>query len=69
VYVLLYRSRQTQGKANKIMINYKIWIKGNSGTLSVNVYKTKKGALSAAKRIANEAFYGEEVQITLEEIN
>lgn len=51
------------------MINYKIWIKSNSGTLSVNVYKTKKGALSAAKRIANEAFYGEEVQITLEEIN
>ena len=50
------------------MTNYKIWIKGNSGILSVNAYKTKKGALGIAKRIANEAFYGEEVEITLEEI-
>ena len=31
-------------------------------------YKTKKGAIGAGKRIANQAFYGQKVEIIAEEI-
>jgi len=47
------------------MKNFKVTIKGNSGILSYEVCKTEKGANGFAKRIANEAFFGEEVQITI----
>lgn len=47
------------------MKNFKVTIKGNSGVLSYEVSKTEKGANGFAKRIANEAFFGEEVQITI----
>ena len=46
--------------------NYIIGIKGKSGHIQKSVfYKTEKGALGSAKKIANEAFYGEEVEITI----
>ena len=46
---------------------YKITIKGQSGTISWGScdYKTMKGAVGMAKRKANEAFYGEEVEISI----
>ncbi len=48
------------------MKNYKVTIKGKSGVLKYEVFKTLKGANGFAKRIANEAFYGEEVEIIIE---
>ena len=50
------------------MKNLKVTIKGESGQISYEVCKTKKGALSFGKRIANEAFFGEEVEIIVEVI-
>ena len=50
------------------MKNYKVTIKGESGVLMYEVYKTLKGANGLGKRIANEAFYGEEVEIIIEEL-
>jgi hypothetical protein len=46
---------------------YKITIAGQSGTISWDScnYKTMKGAVGAAKRKANEAFYGEQVEISI----
>jgi len=48
------------------MKDYKVTIAGESGTIIYTVYKTEKGALGVGKRVANEAFYGEEVEITVE---
>lgn len=48
------------------MKNYKVTIKGKSGVLKYEVCKTLKGANGFAKRIANEAFYSEEVEIIIE---
>lgn len=50
------------------MKEFKITVTGESGTLIYTVVKTIKGANSFAKRIANEAFYGEEVQIEVSPI-
>jgi len=47
------------------MKSYKVTIKGQSGVLIYSVAKTEKGANNFAKKIANEAFYGEEVEITV----
>ena len=47
------------------MKDFKVTVKGESGVISYEVYKTEKGAHSLGKRIANEAFYGEEVTITV----
>ena len=57
-------------KGENKMKEFKVTIKGNHpGPLVYNVnYKTERGAKGFAKRIANEAFYGEEVKITIEEI-
>lgn len=48
------------------MKDYKVTIKGQSGTISYDVFKTEKGAYGFGKRVANEAFYGEEIVITVE---
>lgn len=48
------------------MKHYKVTIKGQSGTISYDVFKTEKGAYGIGKRVASEAFYGEEVVITVE---
>jgi len=50
------------------MKNYKVTVTGKSGSISYEMVKTLKGAQSAAKRIAAEAFYGKEVEITITEI-
>ena len=47
------------------MKDYKVTVKGETRALSYDVYKTEKGAKSFGKKIANEAFYGEEVEITV----
>lgn len=50
------------------MKNYKVTVKGESGSISYEVLKTKKGAASFAKKVANEALYGEAVEITIKEL-
>ena len=50
------------------MKNYKVTVKSATGFIDYDVVKTLKGAQSFAKKIANEAFYGEKVEITIEEI-
>jgi len=47
------------------MKDYKVTVKGESGAISYEVYKTPKGANSFGKKLANEAFYGEEVEIII----
>jgi hypothetical protein len=49
------------------MANYKVTIKAQSGSIYYEVTKTKKGAISFGKKVAQEAFYGELVEIILEE--
>jgi hypothetical protein len=49
------------------MKNYKVTLKAASGVLIYEVRKTLKGAQGFAKRIANEAFYGESVEVTIVE--
>lgn len=48
------------------MKDLKVTVSGKSGKLTYEVLKTLKGATSFANKIANEAFYGEEVEITIE---
>lgn len=48
------------------MKDYKVTVTGESGSISYEVRKTKKGAYGLGKRVANEAFYGEEVEIIVE---
>lgn len=47
------------------MKEFKVTVSGQSGAISYEVRKTEKGAHSFAKRLANEAFFGEEVVITV----
>jgi len=46
---------------------YTVEIKCALGCLSYTVFRTEKGAMSVGRRIANEAFYGEESVITVTE--
>ena len=48
------------------MQDFKVTVTGETGTISYDVFKTLRGAKGLAKRVANEAFYGEEVKITIE---
>ena len=50
------------------MKNYKVTVKCNAGSISYEVMKTKKGVESFGKKIANEAFYGEECEIEIVEV-
>lgn len=50
------------------MKNYKVTIKGTASSISYDVVKTLKGVNGFAKKIANEAFYGEQVEIVILEI-
>jgi len=45
------------------MKDFKVTVTGETGAISYNVYRTEKGARSFGKKVANEAFYGEEVVI------
>tara|TARA_R110000765_G_scaffold356661_2_gene446765 strand:- start:637 stop:789 length:153 start_codon:yes stop_codon:yes gene_type:complete len=44
----------------------KVTVKTATESISYEVCKTLKGAKSFGKRLANEAFYGEEVEIKVE---
>jgi hypothetical protein len=48
------------------MKDYKVTVKGESGSITYEVYKTERGAKGFGKKVANEAFFGEEVTITVE---
>jgi len=50
------------------MKDFKVTVKGESGTITYNIYKTERGAKGFGKKLANEAFYGEAVSITVEAI-
>tara|TARA_R110002033_G_C3809279_1_gene231991 strand:+ start:199 stop:387 length:189 start_codon:yes stop_codon:yes gene_type:complete len=60
---MITSTRETE--QNK-MKDFKVTVKGESGSISYEVIKTLKGAKGFAKRLANEAFYGEEVEIMIE---
>lgn len=47
----------------------KVTIKNETGSLSYTVVKTLKGAESFAKRIANEAFFGQKVEIIIKALD
>jgi hypothetical protein len=47
---------------------FKVTVKGENSSISYTVYKTEKGAMSLGVKVANEAFYGEAVEITVEAI-
>ena len=48
------------------MQEFKVTVKSATESISYEVFKTLRGAKGLAKRVANEAFYGEEVEITIE---
>jgi len=50
------------------MKEFKVTVKGTSGSISYTVFKTEKGAMGVGKKVAKEAFYGESVEITVEAI-
>ncbi len=50
------------------MKNYKVTITGTSGKISYEVNKTLRGAEGFAKKVANEAFFGEQVSVEILEI-
>ncbi|QAX98845.1 hypothetical protein assk_42 [Aeromonas phage Assk] len=50
------------------MLGFKVTVHGETGSISYDVYKTQKGAVSFGKKVAKEAFYGEQCEILVEEI-
>jgi phosphoribosyl-ATP pyrophosphohydrolase len=50
------------------MKDFKVTVKGANSSISYTVYKTEKGAMRFGKKVANEAFYGEAVEIIVEAI-
>ena len=48
------------------MKDFKVTVKGESGSIRYEVYKTERGAFGFGKKIAREAFYGEKVEIIVE---
>ena len=48
------------------MQEFKVTVKSTTESISYNVFKTLRGAKGLAKKVANEAFYREEVEITIE---
>tara|TARA_S200002703_G_scaffold159045_1_gene171242 strand:+ start:1178 stop:1411 length:234 start_codon:yes stop_codon:yes gene_type:complete len=59
------RGNELKHSGDKTMKDFKVTVKGETGTISYDVYRTEKGALSFGKKVANEAFYGEESVITV----
>lgn len=45
------------------MAEFKVTVKGESGSISYNVYKTEKAAKAFGIKVAGEAFYGEACEI------
>ena len=50
------------------MKDFKVTVTGETGSISYEVRKTAKGAESFGKKVAAEAFYGENCTITVVEI-
>lgn len=50
------------------MKEFKVTVKGSTGSISYTVFKTEKGAMGCGRKVAKEAFYGEVVQIIVEAI-
>lgn len=50
------------------MKNFKVTVKSQNYSISYEDFKTEKSAKSFGKKLANEAFYGESVEITVEAI-
>jgi len=50
------------------MKDFKVTVKSANSQISYTVLKTEKGAMSLGKKVANEAFYGEAVEIIVEAI-
>ena len=50
------------------MKNYRVTVIGASGSIHYDVFKTYRGALGFGKRLANEAFYGEQTEIKIEDL-
>jgi hypothetical protein len=48
------------------MQEFKVTVKSATESISYEVFKTLRGAKGLAKRVANEAFFGEEVEVTIE---
>jgi len=48
------------------MKDFKVTVKSASGSISYEVYKTEKGAIAFGKKVAKDAFWGEEVEIIVE---
>ena len=50
------------------MKEFKVTVKGSTGSISYTVFKTEKGAMSFGRKVAKEAFYGEIIKIIVEAI-
>ncbi|AUM58677.1 hypothetical protein phiP47_049 [Plesiomonas phage phiP4-7] len=50
------------------MKDYKVTVIAESGSITYEVRKTLRGAQGFAKKIANEAFYGEKYEAIIDEI-
>lgn len=51
------------------MTKFKVTVKGESRSISYDVEKkTKRGAIGFGKKLANEAFYGEDTEILVQPI-
>ena len=60
--------QQETNQTTNTMKNFKITIKSATSAISYDVVKTLKGANGFAKKIANDAFYGEQVEILITEL-
>ena len=68
IIVLLMKCGAVRHKGDKKMKNFKVTVTGETGSISYEVRKTAKGAESFGKKVAAEAFYGENCTITVVEI-
>ena len=50
------------------MKDFKVTVKGETGSISYELRKTAKGAESFGKKVAEEAFYGEKCTVQVVEI-
>ena len=50
------------------MKEFKVTIIGQSGKISYNVFKTKRGAVGFGEKVAREAFYLEKCNIIVESL-
>ena len=68
IIVLLMKCGAVRHKGERKMKDFKVTVTGETGSISYEVRKTAKGAESFGKKVAAEAFYGENCTITVVEI-